>query len=240
MNIVELNTSHSGNWINASETKPELHDDTLGIENASWRTSGHGQASINTIVAVNTDYLTSIIVGYRYNGRYRGGAQYWQHYRNNGHDWKRVTWKQLDDGERMLILDAYAEDRVPGWCNVPGKLTRDYLKKGELQHLEIDEQGTIYGYKYLHRADDGDYVSPNFYSPRRPNMIWYNRELEADQEPTAENTNGIYFLKSRRNPTLQKYAGENKFLVRLALSGTVVEANEGGRAQHAQIVEVLS
>ncbi len=235
MNIVELNTSHSGNWINASETKPELHGDTLGIENASWRTGGHGQASINTIVAVNTDYLTSVCVGYRYNGRYRGGAQYWQHYQGDGHGWKRVTWKQLDDGERMLVLDAYVEDHVPGWCNVPGKLTRDYLKKGELQRLEIDEQGTIYGYKYLLQRSDGQFASPQY-----PEIVWQGGELEADREPAGDNSHGIYAMKSRKNKTLYRYAAAGRHLVRLALSGTVVEANEGMRAQRALIVEVLS
>lgn len=232
MKIVNLNTSHGGNWINASETKPEILDGgaTLGIENASWSISG-GRAEINTIVAVNTGSLTSVLVGYRYGGKYRGGSQYWQHFR----DGRRVTWKALDDGERMLILDAYYSDLIPYWANVPGKLVRDYLKRGELRTLEIDEQGTCYGYKYLTVNGWGQYTSPQF-----PNVVWHNNELEADAEPSENNSHGIYAMKSRKSKTLYRYAGEGRVLVRLALSGTVVEANEGLRAQHAQIVEVLS
>lgn len=241
MEIKTLNTNHSGNWIVARETKPELHQELdggaywLGIENAEWHTN-HGRAEINTIVAVNTESLVSVLVGYRYTGRkYNGGSQYWQHYIYDGRDWQRMSWKKLDDGQRMLILDAWQSDDVPGWANCPGKLVRDYLRPGELRRLEVDEQGTIYGYKYLILREDGQYCSPNY-----PEIVWVGGELEADQEPSRENTHGIYAMKSRKSEVLYRYQGPNRHQVRIALSGTVIEGNEGVRGQHAQIVEVLS
>ncbi len=235
MDILNSRNLHSGNWIVASETKPGLNADTLYIVNASWRT-GRGRAEIATHIAVQSDDLISLVVGYRYNGKYQGRAQYWQHYHHTGSGWRRVTWKALDDGERMSILDAWIGETIPGWVNCPGKLTRDYLKRGELRQLEMDEQGTIYGYKYLLYDLDGSL----FRSPQRPDAIWHNGELTADHVPTEDNTHGIYAMKTRKNKTLYSFAGSDRRLVRLALSGTVVEANEGLRAEHAQIVEVLS
>lgn len=231
MNIINLNTRHSGNWINASETKPELLEDgSLGIENAEWRTNG-GSASISTITAVDTEYLTSVLVGYRYNGKYSGGSQYWQHYKSG----KRVGWKSLDDGERMLILDAYYSNIIPAWAKQPGKLVKDYLKPGETKRLEIDEQGTIYGYKYLGVTSDG-----MLFSPQRIGCVWINRSLQSDIEPSDNNSSGIYAMKNKKSKSLEAYNKPGRVLVRMALSGTVVEANEGLRAQYAQIVEILS
>lgn len=81
-----------------------------------------------------------------------------------------------------------------------------------------------------------------------PFEIWFDSNIStfdkadefADVEPSENNTNGIYAMKSRKSPTLNAYQAKNCVLVRLALSGTVVEANEGLRASHAIIVEVLS
>lgn len=227
MKIVKLNTRHSGNWITSSETKPEiLEDGSLGIENADWETN-RGNAEISTSVLVNTDHLTSVHVAYRYGGKYQGGGQYWQHFLNGA----RVNWKKLDDGERMLILDAY--ENMPAWVKAPGKLTRDYLKPGETRRLEIDEQGTIYGYKYLVLTSSG------YASPQHPEAVWFDNCLTADREPTPENTHGIYAMKHPRSNILLAYKKSGRVLVRLALSGTVIEANEGLRSQYALIVGVL-
>lgn len=228
MKIVNLKTRHSGNWITASETKPEiLEDGSLGIENSTWSTN-KGRAEISTSVEVNTGNLTSVHVAYRYGGKYQGGGQYWQHFLGG----ERVHWKKLDDGERMLILDAY--ENMPAWVKAPGKLTRDYLKPGETRRLEVDEQGTIYGYKYLVVTRDG------YASPQHIKAVWINNQLTADREPTSDNLHGIYAMKHPRSKILQAYKKPGRVLVRLALSGTVVEANEGLRAHHALIVGVMS
>jgi len=222
----------SGNWITAGETKPTRTDNgEREFYTAEWRTNG-GRAEINSIIVCNSESLACVLVGYRYSGKYRGGSQYYRFYKN-GNNWQRVTWKQLDDADRMTILDAVNESHVPGWANIPGKLIRDYIKPGEMRKLEMDEQGTIYAYKYLIYSDG------TYRSPRYPEITWYNDELEADAEPTTENSNGIYAAKNRKSNILADYR-RDCILVKLALSGTVVEANEGLRAQHAQIVEVLS
>lgn len=230
MEIKILDTNHSGNWITASETKPEIHDDELGIVNAEWSTN-NGRAEINTRVVINTDALTVLHVSYRYISRkYNGGGQYWSYYRNSE---KLSSWKSLTESERMDVLDEFA--LMPGWVKTPGKLARDYKKRGWKNAVEMDEQGTIYAYKYL-RFDGSQYYSLASISR---GVCWFGGELEADQIPTADNTNGIYCMKVRDNPALDHYCMSNRRLVKLALSGTVVEADEGYRAQHAQIVEML-
>lgn len=135
----------------------------------------------------------------------------------------------------MMILDAYEEDHVPNWVDRPGKLERDYIRGKELSRVEMDEQGTIYAYKYL-RLEDGVFHS---LATVAKDAAWNGNELESDREPTPENSHGIYCLKNRKNHALDIYAGADRHKVRLALSGTVIEGEYGYRAQHAQIVEVL-
>lgn len=233
MNIYEKDfpsNLHHTTYFNGGSVEPDITDDgSLTIYSGTGEPRSWGTPGCNSIIVYNDDSLTVILIGFFHK---HGGSQFYRYYRNG----KRLaSWKQLDDGERMLILDAYAESHVPKWAKLPGKLKRDYLKPKELQRLEIDEQGTIYGYKFL-RFEDGKYFSV----ARISNYVeWENGELESDKEPTEENTNGIYCLKSRKSPTLLKYSYENRVLVKLALSGTVIEANEGMRAQCAQIVEVI-
>lgn len=229
MNITEHDFCPDSTYFRGGDVEPDVKEDGLHIYSGRGSRRGWGTPGNTSFVIYNDDNLTSIFVGFYHK---HGGGQFWRHYRNG----QRVMWRGLDDGERMLILDAYATDAAPGFADPPGKLKRDYLKPKELQRLEIDEQGTIYGYKYLSLVDGV------FHSPMVGfgGAAWENGELEADQEPTENNSNGVYCMKSRKSPVLSRYARENCYLVRLALSGTVVEANEGMRAQHALIVEVLS
>lgn len=226
MKITESDYEFDDYYIRTSEVEPVLRDGELITYNSDNRKHGNKWCKVTNLVLYNDDSLTSVLCSWICR---HGGSQFWRHYRNEN----RVNWKQLDDGERMLILDAY-HNKAPNWANVPGKLKREYLKPKELQRLEIDEQGTIYGYKYLLLDEKGF-----LHSPLRLKSVWENGEIEADHEPTQDNTHGIYAMKSRKSPVLGKYAHENCVLVRLALSGTVVEANEGLRAQHAIVAEVL-
>jgi len=227
LEIIERNNGR-GNWITANETRPVLlGKEKLEISNDKWRTKG-GMAEISTLAAVNNNNLCSVVVGYRYSGKYKGGSQYWRHY-VLGDKWYRRTWKELSEGDKMLILDSF--DLLPAWVNLPGKLKKDYLKPGELQRLETDEQGSIFGYKYL-VFTDGNYKSPR-------GDIWVSRELSSDIEPTEDNSNGIYLMKSRKSPILLDYRGVNRYLVRVVVSGTIVEANDGMRVSHAQIIDVI-
>jgi len=228
MNTQESNYVFTDYFLRTGDVEPVMDGDNLTIYN-SKNGSGNKFTSVSNIIAVNTDHLTSVLCAWHCR---HSGSQFWRHYR----DGERVNWKQLDDGERMLILDAFAEPHIPGWAKLPGKLTRDYLKPNELQRLEIDEQGTIYGYKYLKWGLDEAFHS---IAPIADYATWYDNELEADVIPTEENNHGIYAMKSRKNPILYEYMDKYRKLVKLALSGIIIEANEGLRAQHAQIVEIL-
>ena len=118
------------------------------------------------------------------------------------------------------------------------------------QEPEVDEQGTYYGYKVLHRhcerPDCFGLISPNY-----PAQWSEDGELDADRRPDAYSMFGIHFTKSPNNRELGKYVRNSDFryrmygepfelwyLVKCALSGTIVETEQGFRAQHAQIIGV--
>lgn len=116
----------------------------------------------------------------------------------------------------------------------------------EYQEPEVDEQGTFYGYKILQAWN----INSNYgcdceecsalQSPRYP-AKWINGELEADMEPSREYMSGIHCTKRPDHVELQQWqrAISNPVLVKCALSGTIVETEQGFRAQHAQIIGVL-
>jgi hypothetical protein len=241
MNIKKVNYNGSGKWITAGETKPERDGDTLLIKNALWKTN-NSKAEIESIIVYNSDNLASIVVGYRYCGKYRGGSQYWQYYRYNDIDqnWNRVFWKQLDDNDRLKILDALQIDCMPNWINIPGKITTEYVNNPNNPHakIEMDNAGTIIAYKYLHYDEN----NKQFNSPITSyGAIWKNNSITADQIPSDDNTNGIYAAKTYNSPILQDYSRHcNVKLVKLLLSGRVIEFRFGYRAEHADILEVLS
>lgn len=128
----------------------------------------------------------------------------------------------------------------------------------QYQEPEVDEQGTYYGYKVLnvspHRKRGcGCEECNTFVSPRYPST-WKNGELEANREPNERSMYGIHFTKRSNHPELRNYyspfhgsayymshAEEIKdyFLVKCALSGTIVETEQGFRAQRAQIIGVF-
>lgn len=137
----------------------------------------------------------------------------------------------------------------------PGISPTDNDARGmyEYQEPEVDEQGTYYGYKILHkhcpRPDCDVLLSPRY--PRE----WKGGELTADVEPSAHSMFGIHCTKRMGHPELKQYCGighsryyyhsytvdrysEHGVLVKCALSGTIVETEQGFRAQHAQIIGV--
>jgi hypothetical protein len=106
------------------------------------------------------------------------------------------------------------------------------------QTPERDEQGTFYGYKALRRHCDHPececLISPRYM------VAWdENGELEADREPSEHTSHGIHFTKAFDNSELRNYFYPDSVLVKCALSGTVIETEQGFRAQHAQIIGVL-
>lgn len=117
--------------------------------------------------------------------------------------------------------------------------TADGSPYSEYHTPEQDEQGTFYGYKYL--SWDGEiFHSPSYRCP------WMDGELAADIRPGMGHMHGIHFTKRMNHPALDEYAREEAFvrtrirvLVKCALSGTIVETEQGFRAEHAQIIGVL-
>lgn len=115
----------------------------------------------------------------------------------------------------------------------------------EYQRPERDEQGTFYGYKVLRKCCESP-ACDVFFSPRYTSK-WINGELHADKEPSERSMHGIHFTKRPNNPELNQYYArwsgqivyEESALVMCALSGTVVETEQGFRAEHAQIIGVL-
>ena len=237
MNILIEETSGSGNWITADETKPRKTKDGTGriFCQASWCTKG-GRAEITPIIVYNDDHQATVLVGYRYSGKYQGGSQYYRHYRTNADGWQRVVWKQYTDPERLLVLDAFRGDHVPGWANVPGKITLYYDNNPKNPHrrVETDNAGGILGYKFLDRAEDGTLSS--LFGNR---AAWVGGGLTADQPPLAKNQSGIYAAKTIDSPALDAYKREGRALVRLILSGVVIEHTLTYRAERADILEVL-
>lgn len=132
----------------------------------------------------------------------------------------------------------------------------------EYQEPEVDEQGTYYGYKILIRWEVRGCGCPECFtlkSPRCP-VLWKNGELEADREPSEKSMFGIHFAKRPNHPALREYTFSSRgnpyygyyaggddprekttpFLVKCALSGnTIIETEQGFRAQHATIVAVM-
>ena len=121
----------------------------------------------------------------------------------------------------------------------------------EYQEPEVDEQGTYYGYKILNRHCQTCYelVSPSYYAE------WHNGEVTAEGYVHERSMYGIHCTKRPDHPELKKhlhkffgcyyyssvnpYQEESSVLVKCALSGTIVETEQGFRAEHAQIIGVF-
>lgn len=114
-----------------------------------------------------------------------------------------------------------------------------------------DEQGTFYGYKILW-LDSG-----NFYSPVYPIKWERDGSLQVEESLLESSKEGIYSTKMILHPDLIEYSSyynENQtapnhrqnrepytydlVLVKLAISGTVIEGEIGFRSSVAQIIGV--
>jgi hypothetical protein len=124
---------------------------------------------------------------------------------------------------------------------------KDAVGMYEYQEPERDEQGTFYGYKILHNHRNS-YDTYALVSPRYPHE-WKDGCLRADREPSEHSMFGIHCTKRPDHPELGQYCGTftgysyhpddgSWVLVRCALGGTVIETEQGYRAEYAQIVGV--
>jgi len=222
MNIIDLEHRCDSQYMRVGDVEPDIADDgSLKIYNGDNHEFWKNWCMVSTQVILNEGQLTAVLCSW--NCRHSLG-QFWRFY------WlgTRRTWKSLSEAQRLRILDARSK-HAPKWAKVPGKLERDIIRGRELYRVEMDEQGAIFAYKILRQDERG------FSSPLKK-TFWDHGELEADVLPTRENESGIYCVKSRKSQVLSGYKGR---MVKIVLSGQIVEGETGFRAQHAQIVEVL-
>jgi hypothetical protein len=232
MIIVQNNLGDIG-YIRRRDVEPELQED--GSLFVYW--SEGALTKLTSFEILNESDLTSILIGYYGDS----SGQFWRHYK----DGSPIRWRDLSDEDRARIREAIR----PEWAKSPGKLKSEYYKPGHHKRVEYDSAGAIIGYKYLlwdrrrkvfrswYRGKIGDLVQMN--------AQWIDNSLEADLIPTEENTNGIYAAKTPDSPILEKYkdmkiGGWKMILVRILLSGEVIEKPFGFRAERADILEVLN
>lgn len=97
----------------------------------------------------------------------------------------------------------------------------------------------LVGYKVLFKRGDSLYSPTSQYNCERYGK-WVDGFLEADRIPADDNTNGIYAAKWPDSPELSSLKlNPHTVLVKLALSGRVIECEFGFRAQYADIIEVV-
>jgi hypothetical protein len=151
-------------------------------------------------------------------------------------------------------LEAISNMNTQVWATVAQPLhTRKSISRGlsptdmyarghyPYQEPEQDEQGTLYGYKVLVLERSDRYGRFEFRSPSFPARWSPSGKLQADEEPSGRSMNGIHCTKRPDHPELEKYftTSGKALLVKCALYGTVIETEQGFRAQYAQIIGVF-
>jgi hypothetical protein len=213
-------------YFRTGEAEPRLASDgTVICLDGRGRDRSWGHPGVTSTVVVEREHFVAVHVGFYHK---HGGSQFWRYFRPEG----QVPWRGLTEQERLEVLDGWVK-RAPGWADCPGKLRRDYIRPGELSRAEELADGRLVGYKMLWVDGDGGLHSPVACGT----PLWEDGRLMADRVPDQANTNGIYCTKSPKDPALARYV--DSVLVRLALSGTVIEHERGFRAEHAEILEVL-
>jgi len=142
----------------------------------------------------------------------------WVFYKGN----KEMDIHDLEMVDRLRILHAYLGS--PNAHEIP----RPSRHPEEYRRVETDQSGNIIGYKVL--SGRGQVL----YSPLR-GTAWREKQLKSDLVPTADGPFGIYCAKTPDSPALDEYRRLGK-LYSLILSGVVVEAEFGYRAESARIL----
>ena len=186
-------------------------------------------------VILNDDDLVCVLVGYWYfrKKKERVGGQFYRFFKNGV---MLKSWKDLCEEDKLRILDQKLEP----WMKKPGKLKKDYLKPHFHNKVETDNAGNIIAYKYLVWDETNEPAMFRSFSIYARNTDWVDNSMTADAIPSEDNTNGIYAAKTPNSPILNQYA---KFagvkLVRLLLSGVVLEFDYGYRAEQADIIDAM-
>lgn len=246
MIIIEETDVSLPSYFRRDEISPRLEEDGLHIFSGS---EDYGPG-VGSYVILNDEDLTSIFIGYYFGERKRKksvrGGQFWRHYKSGS----RVEWRELEDPDRSRIIAA----ERPTWARAPGKLKANRYEPRHHEKIERDSAGAIVGYKYL-LWFDRDQVFRSAWAPkvtingeevRKIKSQWIDGSLEADRIPTEENGNGIYAAKTFDSPVLKDYhpviysSNQRYILVRLLLSGIVIEDQFRYRAERADILQVMN
>jgi hypothetical protein len=224
--MVIIQATKKVTWYKPSrdDMNPVMMDDGLHIYKGRDYDAG-----FESHIILNDNDLTTILIGYWFAIKRKqwGGGHYYRHYKNC----VRVDWQHLDDNDKLRILDM----PLPAeWAKAPGKLKVDRAAPRFHRKVERDNAGNIIAYKYLCQEQDG---LRSFFG----NALWVDNSLTADVIPTEENTHGIYCAKTHDSPILTRYAKSYypTRLVKLLLSGIVLEFDHGYRAEHADILEAM-
>ena len=220
-------------YFRVGDVAPRRKNSGLEVLNGQGtRRSSWGSPGVTSTVVINEDDFAAIHTGFYHK---HGGGQFWRYYIVEDNKIQRLMWRSLTEERRLQVLDGFVA-RAPGWAREPGKLRRDRGKVNSVLYGEAEAlpDGSMIGYKWLLDSPEG-LRSPTWW--RR--SLWDNDRLEANQVPTKDNNYGVYSAKSPSSPILQRYIAPGRVLVKLALSGVVVEHDTGYRSQYAEVLETL-
>ena len=108
-----------------------------------------------------------------------------------------------------------------------GEVTMPLINK--IIYKPEKENGNLVGYKYL--SPVGDIL----YSPLY-NVRWTDFKLSANRIPDMDNESGIYCAKKPYCKSLKFYAEPTHVLVKMYLTGKIVEHDNGFRAEKAEVI----
>mgnify|MGYP001768137033 CR=1 FL=1 len=103
----------------------------------------------------------------------------------------------------------------------------------ETDRLAVKRKGAIIAYRVM------EYRGGEYFSPVEQ-VRWHDGKLTASRPPSLINTHGIYCFKLADDPRIAEYLCRGRVLVKVALSGRVLEFQTGYRAGKAKILEVIN
>lgn len=111
--------------------------------------------------------------------------------------------------------------------------------------METDKEGDVIAYRYFHVTPNGvlhsvstGAMGKNPITNRRRGSYAGGYNI-SDRVPTFKNTSGIYAAKTKHSPALLPYQNmSDVVLAQVKLSGRIIEAEYGYRAQYCEIIKV--
>lgn len=138
-----------------------------------------------------------------------------------------------------MQISGSASVRATSWKSIR-------MRRVHCDEVEYGANGAIIAYRYFELLEDGTLASVGKGATRPTNPItnrpaWSYRGgwNISDRVPTLNNTSGIYAAKHARSHILETYAKEGTVLAKVELSGRIIEAEYGYRAQRCRVLEIL-